>query len=563
MKRLLLLFFSCSISLAMHAQNSFSYVPQDRWTTYIAMDLNDDWIVTAGFQGQCDFPHLSLMDKSTGTVQWEASPNSQGYGRYTDVVFAADSTIWASGWLEEADDVSGFSRSILTHYDLQGNILFHREVEQDYLPSFASLELVSLADGQLFWSTAFEVHLLDAQGTTIDTWNNPNNSAVYHLSATSADFFLIGTPEGVYRIEASGDVDTYYLDDIIPSDVLTTSDRAYWLVGNQLAAYEYASEEEFSWDLEPGVYNTPRMELQADGNIFLHSFLFPPYGTGLFLTETEEIISLESFPAVNQHLFQMVLEDDSYYLMGADLFEGELGFRELYHGFVQHINPAAPTPYPDIGVEGINVMLDSFVLIEHDETFFKVRAWWSGEIQVTNYSDVAVDSFFLASPVNGGFNCAEGRYYGKHPARIDPMSSTIVPFSDITLLGASVDGEGHITFQYNLCLFTGAPNSGLDADPLNNTFCESFMIVNTEDQLPQNADVRLFPNPAKEVVQLQAEDAWIEHVQVFDLSGKLLLEQSLNQYSQTKLRIDQLPKGMHLVMVYTDKGSSQHTLVIQ
>ncbi len=562
MKRFLLYLILCS-SLTLQAQSSFSYVPQDRWANYIGMDLSDDWIVTAGFTGQCDFPQVTLLDKASGAVQWQNFPETQGYGRYTDVVFAADSTIWASGWLEEADDVSGFSRSILTHFDLQGNILSHREEVEDYFPSFASLELVALDDGQLFWSTAAEVHLLDKQGNTLNTWGNPNNSAVYHLSAVSADFFLVGTPEGVYRIDASGDIDTYYLDDIIPGDVLTTAERAYWLVGNQLAAYEYTSEEEYSWSLEPSLLNFPRMELQPDGDIFIHTSFNPPYATALYVADANSIVELEIFPAVNQQLYQMSLDNGSYYLMGADLFEGEVGFRDLQHGFVHHINPLAPTPQPDIGVEGINVVLDSFDLIPFDDIFYNVRAWWSGEIQVTNFSDVPVDSFLLASPVDGGFNCAEGRYYEKHPVRIEPMSSVVVPFSNVTFLGASVDDDGNITFEYNLCVFTGAPNSGLDANPLNNIFCESFVIVDTEEQLAENEDLRTFPNPATDEVQIRLDGAWIERVQVFDISGKLLIEQSVNQFSQAKLSVDQLPKGLHVLMIYTDKGVGQQQLIIQ
>lgn len=562
MKRYLLYLF-LALFTSLSAQSSFSYVPQDRWDSYIGMDINDDWIVTAGFIGQCDFPYVTLLDKASGTVQWTLSPDAQGYGRYTDVVFAADGTIWASGWLEEADDVSGFSRSILTHYDTQGNILSHREEQEDYFPSFASMELVALEDGQLFWSTAFEVHLLDAQGNTLQTWANPNDRAVNYLSAVSADFFLIGTTEGVYRINANGDIDTYYQDDIIATDVLTTATRAYWLVGNQLAAYEYASEQGYSWPLPPSLYQYPRMQLLPGGDIFLHTSFIPPYATGMFVPDAGDIVELEFFPAINQQLFQMALDNGSYYLMGADLFEEEIGFRELHHGFLHRINPIMPTPQPDIGVTGINITLDSVIVVNFDKIFYKVRTWWSGEVEVTNYSDIPVDSFVVASPADGGFNCAEGRYYGKHAVEIAPMSSVVVPFTHQAYLGASLNDEGDVEFEYELCLYTAAPNSGLDANPLNNLSCESFFIVDTDEQLPAETELRIFPNPTTDEVNIQSEGLWMERIEIYDLSGKLLREQVVRQYDQATINVDQLPKGLHLLRIYTDKGVSQQTLVLQ
>ena len=562
MQHLLCLFFLL-FTLHLSAQEPYSYVPQNRWDNYLAMDIHDNLLVTVGFVGQCDFPKATGLTASSGTVLWEVSPETDGYGHYTDVAFASDGSIWVAGWIRDSDDLPIGNRAMLTHIDTQGEILSHFEYNITSFPLTGISQVVVLPDNRLFWSTEHEVHLLDSSGNIEDSWPTPNGNPIWQLSAVSSDFFLASTSEEVFRVDSTGETTIYYTGPAAASGIVTTIENAYWLAGIKLYSLNYSSQEENELIVNPGLFQQPRMHLRADGSLTIHSTLISPVTISSFDPLTNEITDLLTVDTPNRSVYQAIIQGVNYYLLGADLFEGETNFRKLQHGFIDYFSADTPSPKPDIQVSGLNITLDSFNLSVQDEIFYTAACHWSGEIEVSNLSDLPVENFLIASPVDGGFNCAEGRFFQTYETSIPPQGTVVVPFTYNTSLGADVDDDGDVTIDFQFCVFSAAPNHQLDAEPLNNSYCENFVVVNTEENLSQEGELQVFPNPAGHQLQIRKPGAFIEQAQLFDLTGRLVATQIIQQYDQSDFDLSHLPEGQYLLIVQTDRQLIRKSISVQ
>lgn len=148
-----------------------------------------------------------------------------------------------------------------------------------------------------------------------------------------------------------------------------------------------------------------------------------------------------------------------------------------------------------------------------------------------------------------------------HPYQFDIYGEGIVQFtlSNINLAPGSSAGEGYVKFRVkqrpNLPCHTQILNSAaiyfdFGAPEVSNqtlhTVCEqdSFVIVKSKEVFLPNADLRVYPNPAKDVVnfELSGVDARQYTLQVYDIQGRLLVNQTFNQPTFRLVR-PQLPAG--------------------
>lgn len=148
-----------------------------------------------------------------------------------------------------------------------------------------------------------------------------------------------------------------------------------------------------------------------------------------------------------------------------------------------------------------------------------------------------------------------------HPYQFDIYGEGIVQFtlSSVNLAPGSSAGEGYVKFRVKqrpgLPCQTQILNSAaiffdFGAPEISNqtlhTVCEfdSFIVVKSKEIFLPNADLKVFPNPARDVVnfELSGVDARHYTLQVYDIQGRLLVNQTFNQPTFRLLR-PQLPAG--------------------
>lgn len=94
-----------------------------------------------------------------------------------------------------------------------------------------------------------------------------------------------------------------------------------------------------------------------------------------------------------------------------------------------------------------------------------------------------------------------------------------------------------------------------DHTPVSSTF--RFTVPTGVDNLYENANISLYPNPAYDNVSIKCDVA-VEQVSVFSLTGTEML--SSNNVSD-KIDVSMLPRGIYIVRIKTVKGNYQQKLL--
>ena len=76
-----------------------------------------------------------------------------------------------------------------------------------------------------------------------------------------------------------------------------------------------------------------------------------------------------------------------------------------------------------------------------------------------------------------------------------------------------------------------------------------------EEELPEQAGISVYPNPAHGLLRLkwESEKEMTAQIQIFDLTGRLVLKQEL-QSGENSMPLGHLPKGSYLIVVRDEEG---------
>ena len=113
------------------------------------------------------------------------------------------------------------------------------------------------------------------------------------------------------------------------------------------------------------------------------------------------------------------------------------------------------------------------------------------------------------------------------------------------------------------------PRALLYIDTILNTFSPiAISILNLNTNQPSNVKniesigLKMYPNPAKDVLNVSVQNANIENIALIDVTGKTVLSSSINN-NQGQVNIGDLSKGIYTVLIQTTTGSVFQKLVIE
>jgi len=224
-------------------------------------------------------------------------------------------------------------------------------------------------------------------------------------------------------------------------------------------------------------------------------------------------------------------------------------------------------PFHDISTGAYIIEFNIFL---HDEGYFNLQHEreqnWALDIYLTSGHQILyLDEDGAAnSEVIGTYSNDEWMHF---QFVVDLDIDTVLTYKDGVLLHSdtfsnSQDGapSNHLDIVnfYGLAGFNGVENSHYFVDDFKVTEITGLTAVQEAGQ--QNG-ITIFPNPAKNVLALNADEE-LKGISVKDLSGQLILEQQLSgQHAQ--LSLTELPAGVYLVEVISAKGSNIGRLVIE
>ncbi|NLA25294.1 MAG: T9SS type A sorting domain-containing protein, partial [Bacteroidales bacterium] len=76
-------------------------------------------------------------------------------------------------------------------------------------------------------------------------------------------------------------------------------------------------------------------------------------------------------------------------------------------------------------------------------------------------------------------------------------------------------------------------------------------IVDTDVSSPEilsNSEISIYPNPASEYLNIELNQYLTDEVQIYDISGKLLISKAINS-NHTQINIADLEQGMYILNV--------------
>ena len=117
-------------------------------------------------------------------------------------------------------------------------------------------------------------------------------------------------------------------------------------------------------------------------------------------------------------------------------------------------------------------------------------------------------------------------------------------------IGTTIKNKAFIYFDYNAPIITNTTVNKIGVSP-----------VGINESVQTSLDFNLYPNPAKEELLIVSQSK-IQRLEIFDITGRKILEQTVNGLGKIQLTITGIESGIYIVRIITDKGNSSKKLVI-
>lgn len=125
-------------------------------------------------------------------------------------------------------------------------------------------------------------------------------------------------------------------------------------------------------------------------------------------------------------------------------------------------------------------------------------------------------------------------------------------------LNLTINGtSGPITVPFCARLFAQNGNVTIDPDQTNNQSCASVGLP-VNEVAAAIANIRVYPNPATDILNLSFDYQNAKEVKLYDLSGKLMSTTALVS-SETQIALNNFETGIYLYQIINKEGAVIHT----
>ena len=146
------------------------------------------------------------------------------------------------------------------------------------------------------------------------------------------------------------------------------------------------------------------------------------------------------------------------------------------------------------------------------------------------------------------------------------MKNTIFTVA-ILLIGFTAKAQVTATYTYdNLHRLTQASYSNgvgiqYSYDALGNRTQETKTSTLSVEDFENTKSFTLYPNPFQEELQIASKEQSITQVQLYDLTGKLIQEEKVNNQNTFTFKTNGLPIGTYLITIFTDNGKQSFKII--
>ena len=137
----------------------------------------------------------------------------------------------------------------------------------------------------------------------------------------------------------------------------------------------------------------------------------------------------------------------------------------------------------------------------------------------------------------------------------------------VLIIGFSAKAQVTASYTYdNLNRLTQATYSNgvgiqYSYDKLGNRTQESKTSTLSVEDIESVKSFSLYPNPFQEELTISSKEQSITQVQLYDITGRLIQDQKVNNQNNYKLKTEKLPVGTYLIIVGSDKGMETYKII--
>lgn len=561
MKTSALLFLFSLLTLSGPAQNLEEYVFHESYARTTAAAERNNLTAVGGAVYSCDGPILYLLDE-TGQQRWNIIPYETGYGWIEDLYWDSDTTIIAAGIDRLADDVGGPADGwVLVRIDTAGNVLTEQRMNFYW---GNRIRVRPLEDGRLLASHGSHLFAFDENLDSLFT-------QTYQLEPFTGE--LID-----FRIFSDTSLILLFYNQVFLTDLEGTITDTLPISGDNLRAIEMTPEAVFAasddliqrYDRNTGAVTeieSPPADIRlrsihyVDGHLYLLSTRQGSQETDLRELSQDGLIDVFPFPTSQRTITRMYPSAEGWLLLGQDYPETQFNPYSLgYLKKLPALDAYSPGPH-DVAATDLTYSETSQLWVYDSipgEYFLGIRV--NLQLEVTNQGTTVVDDLVIGSKRQGGFNCAEGRFLENHTELgLAPGESRTFPVSTLDFI--THPNPNPATLDLNFCFFATAPNHRLDATPLDNQICQ---VITSEREPVATGDLRVFPNPATNVLYVQGEGvSEADHIALFDSRGRLVRQVPANGSPAIEIHRGDLPAGLYLLRLEIGKESLTRKILFE
>jgi len=517
-------------------------------TPYTAFErivpIGQNWAVAYLFHGLSIRNDEGQLLNTIHTPMW-ISPTTTEWGSMGDMIPTADGGLYLLGPFFGCDYVG---MNTLMRLDTNGGILWTNE----YIESTWWLShLAQDPQDRLALVSATHVVLTDLDGMVLDEWEIDLESIRRALWTPTNDLIVAST-DSLIRFNADGHATTSTgLEGVV--DIRTSGSHVLVLTTDELHVLnsEFELQSSQSLPLEGGV---AQEFVPGSDEVVLRTEL-------AFWTWTEEegiFLLFQPELAPGQRIKSAWSTDQGYFTVG------DIESLQRRSGLFRSYGTDGSTSHhtEDVSVE-----------LALDSVYFEDMGWGTPGTHFYHRADVTIRLSVLGSaPITDViisheeyqpymFGCEPGsRMVRLHEMELQPGTDTTFTMQGLYATGSPTPPGMLVTTE--VCVVAQRPNHVADRDLSNNRACGSGTFMNTVgiNDLQQST-LLVYPNPIVDHVTLAWQHKGMTRIELFDASGRQVLEKSAQGEGPITMDVSHLNNGIYHLLVRTDQEVHSRILV--
>lgn len=502
--------------------------------------------------GKVTFQHSIIKHETTEIHDMLATPN----GRAVYI-----------GWAHGCDYMDSTQFNFITCIDTLGNTLFDWKFKDWNSVHFGQLDVFKQVkqhpNGTFYVLTDTTLFHLDQGGLMLSKTIIPTGSTAFCITPrntfvlTRSDYFGY---KGLSEIDTSGN--------IIRQDTCTTQftkivngTNCYYARANNGCIWQFDTLLAKITDTRPqqGAHSITDLDFQND-TLFCSGYHGDSLSVLLF-NASLTAISIFDAPYTFVIPQKIVASPGSLFLFSNEqLISGRnpaVSINEMYkYNNSFNINK-------DVGVT--NLHLDTAYRTYYTSgmvTYYTDH--YRMKVTVKNFGVNTINSFMLNHKPNASLICGVEYYHQYFPTTLLPGQSTVITTpiisSDAGACMCPLPTSNYSVSIPGVCFWTSAPDLHSDANNLNNAVCDTVNYVVTVgiDELTTDPEVvTVYPNPFEDEVILHYTGKSGATFSFYTIDGKSLNVKGALTGMQTKIPLEDLPRGIYFVLIRFEDGSAR------